>query len=136
MAKFEPGKSGNPQGRPRGRTLADELRKTVTPRFREVVGVIVERALDGDMQAASLLLSRLVAPLRPVAEPVAFTGGNLIEQALSVIDSLGAGDMTPDEAKAAISAIHEAAKVKDTVQTSKQIELLSLQIFNHQRKSP
>jgi hypothetical protein len=137
MAKFEKGRSGNPGGRPRGKTLADKLRKAAEPRFEAIVSAICDKAADGDVQAASLLFSRLVPPLRPVAEPVEFTGGDLIEQALNVIDALGAGDMTPDEAKAAISAIHEAAKVRDTCETSRQIELLTLQIQNqNMRKSP
>lgn len=135
MSKFRPGQSGNPSGRPKGRTLADELRKTVTPRFREVVGVIVDRALDGDMQAASLLLSRLVPPLRPVAEPIQFeAGGNPIAKAEAVIDAMAAGDLTPDEAKATIGAIHEAAKVRETHETNRQIELLHLSILKQGRK--
>lgn len=135
MAKFRPGESGNPRGRPRGRTLADELRKTVTPRFREVVGVIVDRALDGDMAAASLLLSRLVPPLRPVAEPIQFeAGGNLITKAEAIIDALADGALTPDEAKATLESIHLAARIEESTKTSKQIELLALQ-FNNTRKS-
>ena len=135
MAKFEKGRSGNPGGRPKGRTLADKLRKAAEPRFETIVGVICDKALDGDMQAASLLLSRLVPPLRPVAEPIQFeAGGNLIAKAEAVIDALSYGDLTPDEAKAAIGAIHEAAKVRETHETNRQIELLHLSILKQGRK--
>ena len=133
MAKYRKGVSGNPKGRPPGRTLADKLRKAAEPRFEAIVGVICDRALEGDMQAASLLFSRLVAPLKAVAEPIQIEAdGNLIAKAEAVIDSLSAGDLTPDEAKVAIGAIHEAAKVRDTCETSRQIELLFLQIQKRQ----
>jgi len=65
MAKFQPGESGNPSGRPKGspdsRTVLRELLK---PHAVELVQKAVDMALEGNVQALKLCLDRCIPPLR------------------------------------------------------------------------
>jgi hypothetical protein len=69
-SKWEPGVSGNPNGRPKGTGEVAKLRLAITERLPEVIEVLIQRALEGDISAAKLLLERTVSPLRAQDVPV------------------------------------------------------------------
>lgn len=63
---WQPGRSGNPGGRPKGQTLTSRLRKIIDQETKDgkdygdlVMQVLVKAALKGDMKAMSLLLDRV-----------------------------------------------------------------------------
>ena len=64
--RFAPGASGNPGGRPkRLLDLEAALQEAHdAPRVLEVIDMLRERALRGDVQAAKAYLDRVVGPLR------------------------------------------------------------------------
>ena len=57
---FIKGVSGNPAGRPKGSTdRFSKYRRMVEKRMPDVIATVLEMALDGDLQAARLLLNRV-----------------------------------------------------------------------------
>lgn len=111
-----PGQSGNPKGRPVGsrnkkNVVAEEFAKDGS----KVARVVMDAALEGDMQAASLVLQRLCPPLRARAERVAFDldpAAPLTTQAQQVIAAVAAGNIDPDTGQALVGCITALAGVK------------------------
>lgn len=134
--RFKPGQSGNPRGRPKGRTLQDRLRSAVSDRFDELLRSLIDRAVEGDTGAANCLLSRVVPTLKPAQDPVSleFLNGSLQAQSLQVLQAVAEGELSPSDAKTVLESLHLAARVKETDQTNRSIELLALSI-EHQRKT-
>jgi len=77
--KFAPGNKASP-GRPPGRGAVAEMREALAADLGGIIDTVKARALAGDMQAARIILDRLVPSLKPVempAEPVAASYLNL-----------------------------------------------------------
>ena len=72
MAKFRRGEpSPNPNGRPKGSKSAANLLRTemiTEDDVRQVIAVVLQKAVAGDLAAASLILERTVPKLRPRAD--------------------------------------------------------------------
>lgn len=104
MAKFKPGQSGNPSGRPRGITDSrTELRGLLTPHAAELVSRCVNLAKAGDPVALRICMDRLVSPVRE--EPVKFAlppiavAVDCIAAQSAVVAAAAAGAITPSQAQ-------------------------------------
>ena len=62
--RWKLGESDNPSGRARGSGEVAKVRAAIAARVPELLEAMMQRALDGDMDAARLLLERTVAPLK------------------------------------------------------------------------
>jgi hypothetical protein len=75
MSKFIKGVSGNPKGRPKGKSkntlIRDQLISAIEDRAPDVVEAVVKAALGGDMTAAKIIMDRLI----PVQKAVLGDGG-------------------------------------------------------------
>jgi hypothetical protein len=104
---FQPGQSGNPNGRPKG--VIDkraELRGLLEPHAKEIVEKLIECAKDGDPTALRLCIERLIPRVKPenginfelpegrIDNPV-----NMLEIANRIIESVACGLLTMDEAE-------------------------------------
>ena len=67
MSKFVKGQSGNPSGRPIGsKNKCTQFRELLEDDLPELVSVLRDKALEGDMHAMRLLLERLVPKVQVV----------------------------------------------------------------------
>ena len=112
---FQPGRTGNPKGRPRG--VPDKrgaLRAMIIDQAPELIQLAMDAAKAGDTAALSLLLARAVPPLRPVSDPVAFdmpAGASLADQARAILTGVAAGRIDPIIGKALVDAVAAVANV-------------------------
>jgi hypothetical protein len=117
--RFQPGKSGNPTGRPPGalnkQTLAAQ--EAMIERAQEVIDSIIDRAKNGDSGAMRAAMERLVPTGRnrrvAIDLPVIKTPEDA-ELALSVVtDELSAGNLTINEACALVNLIDRMLRVAE-----------------------
>ena len=127
MAKFKKGTSGNPRGRIKGipdrRTQAREL---FAQHRDELVGVAIEKALAGDMQALRLCLERICPPIRATDSPVNLgtLPPSLAEKGEHVLRELAAGKLAPDTAATIMVAIANHARITEVSQLEQRIAAL------------
>ena len=114
---WQKGHSGNPRGRPPGTGKAAELRELLEPRAPELVQKAIDMALDGDVKALQLCISRLIPELRskdcPGTVPGLDKATTLTERARAVMAAAGAGLISPSDAQALNQSIATAAKVEE-----------------------
>ena len=104
MALFEPGQSGNPNGRPPGArnktTVAVE--KLLEEDAETIVKKAIEMAKGGDTALIRLCLSRLSPPRRdrhiPFVLPDMKTPADAVDAVATITDAVGAAELTPGEA--------------------------------------
>lgn len=109
-------KSPNPAGRPRG--IVDR-RSRVTQALADdapaVARVVIDAALEGDIQAASLVLARVAPPLRGQVQPVTFDfdpKASISQQVEQVLSAIAKGEVPPDVGKQVIDAVQALSQVR------------------------
>lgn len=109
-------KSPNPRGRPKG--IVDKrsrLLHALRDDGPEIARVVIDAALNGDMQAAALVLNRIAPPLKAKSENVQFElspDKPLGEQAAQVVNAVAQGDIDPETAKTVLSCLQSVAGIK------------------------
>ena len=125
---WQPGQSGNPRGRPVGsrnkkNVIAEEFEKDGSA----VARVVMDAALEGDMQAADMVLQRLSPPLRARAEKVTFEltpDAPLHEQANQVLASVAEGAIDPETGKLLIDCIQSVAGIRAVDELEARLQAL------------
>lgn len=109
-------KSPNPAGRPRG--IVDKRSRLAERMLNDadgIVGVMVEKALDGDSGAASLVLARVLPALRSQSERVQFdfdATAPVPSQIEAVLTAIAAGAVAPDVGQTIIAALGTLADAR------------------------
>jgi hypothetical protein len=111
--KWKPGQSGNPKGKPKGVGSVQKLREEIGEQIPAIINQLLAAAKNGDVQAARLLLERVLPPLKPVeqASPLTLPDGSLTEQGRAVLAAVGAGELPPGQGAQLITAIGSLARV-------------------------
>jgi hypothetical protein len=125
QTKFKPGISGNPNGRPKDKTPATILRKSISEDMPEIIKTLVELAKGGDVQAAKVLLDRICPALKPQAMPINLpNNGTLTEQGNEIIKATMAGQIPPDIGSQLITALSNQGKLIELQEMAERLQRL------------
>ena len=123
--RFKPGQSGNPAGRPKQASTA--MREALKGHGLEVVDVVVEKALQGDMVAAKMIVDRICPALKPMAAPVSIElapDAGLAGTAKAFIDAAASGQLPSDQAAQLVQAVGSLARVVEIAELMQRVERL------------
>ena len=115
------------------REMANELRATIsTDKRKALLLSIYERAIAGDNAAAELILSRMIAPLKPSREAAALPGNpdptNPASIAQAAMAGLAAGQLSSDAAGELLKALESLVTIAATLQLQPQLEAMQAQL--------
>ena len=128
--RFQPGKSGNPAGRPTGSRNATTLavEALMEGQAEAITRRVVNAALEGDMVAIKMVLDRLVParksrPIQIDLPPTIDAGGVALAQA-RVVASVAGGEITPDEGMALSGLLEARRKAIETEELAARLQHL------------
>lgn len=126
VGAWKPGQSGNPKGRKPGASEVAKLRAAIADRVPELLEAMLQRALEGDVGAARLLLERAVAPLRSVdpAQALQLPGETLTQRGQAVLVAVETGELSPGQGAALIGAIGTLARVAEIDELAARVAVL------------
>lgn len=125
--RWKKGESGNPSGRKPGTGKVARLRDIIATHVPEIISQMVDKAIDGDVQAARLLLERVIPPLKSMEQNVSLTlpeNATLSEQGQIIIQSVANGVLTPDQGQALLSGLGSQARLMEITELEQRITAL------------
>lgn len=125
--QWQPGQTGNPNGRPPGQSAITRMRATLAGDVPEILAGLVLAAKAGDVQAARLILERVLPPVRPTEQAVELAlpdGGTLTAQGRAVLSAVALGDLAPGQGAQLLAAIGSLARVIEIDDLSQRIDKL------------
>lgn len=128
--RWKAGESGNPAGRKRGTGEVAKLRASLAGDVPTILAGLVRAAKSGDVQAARLILERVLPALKPVEQSVPLslpTDGTLTAKAAAVLAAAGAGELAPTQAAQLITALGSLAKITEIDELAARIAALEEQ---------
>ncbi len=130
---FEPGKSGNPKGRPKGSrnqatVLAEQL---LEGEVEAIVRKLVNTALEGDTTALRMCLERLIAPKRErrvdFELPVKIeSAADAASASAAVLAECAAGNLSPGEASEIMALISSHVRVLEVGDVEARLAALEI----------
>lgn len=124
--RFQPGRSGNPAGRPKGIPNPQaKLRKSIEEHVPAIITRLAEAARGGDVAAASLLLSRCLPPVKPESftKPIP-DGGSMAERAEQVVSEAMAGNLSATAAGELMGVLANQAKIVEISELAERLAAL------------
>ena len=125
-SSWRKGQSGNPRGAepgPAGR-LGRELMAAADAVREQLVRTVVQQAIGGCLASQKLLFERALGPVRAqtLAAPLPGVAHGSVEQRLqAVLDAVGAGQISSDEASTLTSAIRQATEAAQIAQLESEL---------------
>ena len=128
-AAWKPGQSGNPKGRPTGTGEVAKLRAAIAASVPAILQSLTDAAIAGDVQAAKVLLERVLPALKPAeqAQAVNIPEGTLTDKGRAVLDAVATGGLAPGQGAALLTAIGTLARVAEIDELTERIKRLEQQ---------
>lgn len=127
QTRWKPGQSGNPNGRPPGSSESGKLRADIEKKVPGIVAKLVRQANDGDVQAARLLLERVLPPLRATEQPVSMpfpAEASLTEQGRAVLKAAADGVLTSSQASQMMTGLGSLARLVESDELARRVAAL------------
>ena len=134
VGRWKPGTSGNPKGKPPGSGALQQLRASLASDVPDILAVLVTAAKGGDMQAARLILERVLPPVKATEQAVPLSmheGDTLTAKGRSVLSAVAAGELPPTQGAQLLSAIGSLARVTEIDELTARIAALEGQHEKH-----
>jgi hypothetical protein len=125
------GVSGNPKGRPPGKTPTQRVQAALNDGSVEVARKVLEAAQAGDMQAAGLVLARVSPALRSQSQTVQFQFDPslpIARQVEQVLAAVAAGEVPPDVGQTIVAMINALGNVRATEELSERLAILEAKV--------
>ena len=124
---WQPGQSGNPKGKPPGSGELQRLRASIAEHVPTILEQLIAAAQGGDVQAARLVLERVLPPVKAIEQAVELQlpdGGTLTAQGRAVLSAVALGDLAPGQGAQLLAAIGSLARVSEIDELTLRIEKL------------
>ena len=128
--QWKPGQTGNPKGRPPGVSAITKLRASIADEVPQILAALITAAKAGDVQAARLILERVLPPVKAIEQAVALQlpeGGTLTAQGKAVLSAVAAGTLAPGQGTQLLAAIGTLAKVTEIDELEARLTKLEAQ---------
>ena len=128
--KWKPGQTGNPKGRPPGQSEITRLRASLVRDVPDILAGLVMAAKGGDVQAARLILERVLPPVKAVELTHVInlpTDGTLTAKGNAVLNAVAAGKLAPQQGSALLGAIGTLARVTEIDELAARVAELEKQ---------
>jgi uncharacterized protein DUF5681 len=108
---FEPGRSGNPHGRPKGsrNLITRAVQELIDANAEELIAKAIEKGLNGDSGMQRVLLSRVIPAQRErmveLDLPSIVTAADAPAASAAVLAACSSGEISPAEAEAVMALI-------------------------------
>ena len=126
ISRWKPGQTGNPKGRPPGQSEITRLRAALAGDVPEILAGLVLAAKGGDVQAARLILERILPPVKAIeqVQTIDLPEGTLTDQGRAVLRSVAAGQLAPGQGAQLLSAIGTLGKIAELDELAARITAL------------
>ena len=124
---WQKGQSGNPKGKPAGSGELQRLRASIAGDVPDILTGLVNAAKGGDVQAARLILERVLPPVKPIEQAVELQlpdGDTLTAQGRAVLSAVAMGDLAPAQGAQLLAAIGSLARVTEIDELTQRIDKL------------
>lgn len=125
--QWKAGQSGNPKGRPPGVSAITKMRESLAADVPDILAGLVVAAKAGDVQAARLILERVLPPFKGVEQTVELQipdGGTLTAKADAMLCAAAGGQLAPSQAAQLIAALGTVARITEVDELAARIQKL------------
>lgn len=128
--RFKKGRSGNPDGRPKGALNKTTLvaRMLLENELTDICKTVVQMAKEGNLQAIKIVLDRVLPPRRDLPVTIQFPSINgsqdLLAAASSVTNAVTSGEISPAEGEAIAKILDTHARVLELSEVEARLKAL------------
>ncbi len=125
--RWKTGESGNPKGRKPGSGKVAHLREKILQHLPEIIDQLVNKAIEGDTQAAKILLERTIPPTKSIEQPVEImlpVNADLSTQGQTIIKAVADGILAPGQGTALLTSLGTLARIKEMDELEKRLTVL------------